>query len=355
MKTLAAPVCAAGLALAAAPGLRRGRRRAARTWPAPSPRPSQLSAVRARAIIAPSSPPCARSDWAGAAGRLDGMRAGAAARSRPGDALHHAGLAAGRARAADASCSPARPICRRPTTSPASPARAAPRACPICPTRSGSTASPASRAAPARAPIRGDAVADALEPLIQPADPRRPAGRGRGAARHPHRRAVRRGAHRLPAAHRLGLLSSTATTPTRAGSPTSARSGPTEYAIHAEWVAGLAAWRMGDYAAAADAFRHRRQRARPTSSWPPPAIIGRRAPTPPAAIPSASRRGCSAAARLGETFYGLLAQSALGMRQRAGRHDHLHRERLARAVAACATSAPRSRSPRSARTSSPPT
>ena len=38
-------------------------------------------------------------NWAGAAGRLDGMANGPLARPRPGDALHHAELAPGRARA----------------------------------------------------------------------------------------------------------------------------------------------------------------------------------------------------------------------------------------------------------------
>ena len=96
----------------------------------------------------------------------------AAARRRPRDALHHAGLAPGRARAARSICSPARPICRRPATSPGSPARAAPRACPICPTPGASYGLPgqprraraAHRSAAMRSPTRSSRL---IQPLIR--------------------------------------------------------------------------------------------------------------------------------------------------------------------------------------------
>ena len=137
-----------------------------------------------------------------------------------------------------------------------------------------------SRRRPARAPAPA-------------ADPRRPCGRGRGAAHQPQRRAHRRGAHRLPAAHRLGLFPQRRWTPTRGRIADLARTGPTEYAVNAEWVSGLAAWRMGDYARRRRPLRLGRPALERRGADRRRPIIGRRAPTPPAAIPSGSRRGCA--------------------------------------------------------------
>ena len=74
-------------------------------------------------------------------------------------------------------------------------------------------------------------------------------------------------------------------TATRAGWPKPARSGATEWALHADWVAGLAAWRMARLCRRRRPFRQRRRPLDRLSSSSPPAITGRRAPTPPAAVP----------------------------------------------------------------------
>ena len=187
------------------------------------------------------------------------------------------------------------------------------------------------------------------------ADPRRPAGRGRGPARQPDRRAVRRGAHRLPAAHRLGLLSERQRPrraadrrprphrpdricdPRRMGRPASPPGG---------WaIMPPPAEHFGNVGAPLD----RRRAAAAGHYW------AARADTA-GGRPERVQARLRTAARLGETFYGLLAQSALGMRRPPGRSwTTFTDERLARARRHAATSAPRSRSPRSARTSSPPT
>ncbi|HEX8534603.1 MAG TPA: lytic transglycosylase domain-containing protein [Allosphingosinicella sp.] len=93
-----------------------------------------------------------------------------------------------------------------------------------------------------------------------------------------------------------------------------ARSGVGEWTLQAEWVAGLAAWRMGDCKAAADNF----------------AMVGARATDPELnaagnywAARSDMRCGrpervqprLRTAARLTETFYGLLAAGALGVKK----------------------------------------
>lgn len=93
-----------------------------------------------------------------------------------------------------------------------------------------------------------------------------------------------------------------------------ARHGPTEWGLHAEWVSGLAAWRMGDCEAAAERFGAVGGR----SSDPELSAAGNywaaRADTA-CARPERVQARLRTAARAGETFYGLLAQSALGIRQ----------------------------------------
>src|SRR6185295_7268540 len=92
-----------------------------------------------------------------------------------------------------------------------------------------------------------------------------------------------------------------------------ARSGPTEHAIHAEWVSGLAAWRMGDYAAAAEHFGDVATRSTDPELNAAGHYWAARADTA-GAHPERVQAHLRAAARMSETFYGLIAQSALGLR-----------------------------------------
>ena len=93
-----------------------------------------------------------------------------------------------------------------------------------------------------------------------------------------------------------------------------ARSGVGEWVIHAIWVSGLANWRLGDCSAAAGAFAT--VAARSTDQeltaaghyWAARADMACRRP-------ERVQAQLRSAARLGETFYGLLATRALGLRQ----------------------------------------
>jgi soluble lytic murein transglycosylase-like protein len=88
--------------------------------------------------------------------------------------------------------------------------------------------------------------------------------------------------------------------------------GPTEWAIMCDWVAGLAAWRMSDFDAAARSFASVASRssdyelAAAGHFWASRADVA-------SGHPERAQGRLEAAARLGETFYGLLAQSALGI------------------------------------------
>ncbi len=92
----------------------------------------------------------------------------------------------------------------------------------------------------------------------------------------------------------------------------SAQTGVGEWAVHADWVVGLACWRQRDYAAANAAFR--RVTARTDDSelqaagyfWAARADMARGAPQ----LVQAQLR---TAARMPETFYGMLASQALGI------------------------------------------
>ncbi|HZG44728.1 MAG TPA: lytic transglycosylase domain-containing protein, partial [Allosphingosinicella sp.] len=94
-----------------------------------------------------------------------------------------------------------------------------------------------------------------------------------------------------------------------------ARQGPGDWALQAEWVAGLAAWQIGDCTAAENSFL----------------TVGRRAGDPELAAaghywasraalrcrhPERVQAHLRAAARSEETFYGLLAETALGLRSK---------------------------------------
>jgi soluble lytic murein transglycosylase-like protein len=309
MKTLAGLAAAAGLALAAAPALAEddvdARPNLARAFAAPS----QLSASERdtyRAIFAALR----AGDWAGAAGRLDGMRPGALhdvgramLYTMPGSPrveleplaqllgrapdLPQADALARLARARGAESLPSLPDARRLYGLPGQPRRARPRN------------------------IRGDAVADALEPLIRPLIRDNQAAEAealletRIAELSDEARTAFR--QRIAWAYYLADNDRDARRIAEA-----ARSGPTEYAILAEWVAGLAAWRMGDYPAAAEHFNVVASRSTDVELAAAGQFWAARADTA-GGRPERVQARLQTAARLSETFYGLLAQSALGM------------------------------------------
>jgi soluble lytic murein transglycosylase-like protein len=90
------------------------------------------------------------------------------------------------------------------------------------------------------------------------------------------------------------------------------RTGTSDYAIQAEWVAGLAAWRMGEYDDAARHFADVAARSSDVELAAAGHYWAARADTA-GGHPERVQGRLRAAARFGETFYGLLAQSALGM------------------------------------------
>ena len=93
-----------------------------------------------------------------------------------------------------------------------------------------------------------------------------------------------------------------------------ARQGPGDWAVLGEWVAGLAAWRLGDCASASQSFQTVARRSGDTELiaaghyWASRADLrcGR---------PERVQHHLRAAAMQEETFYGLLAESALGVRR----------------------------------------
>ena len=103
-----------------------------------------------------------------------------------------------------------------------------------------------------------------------------------------------------------------------------ARTGTGGWTLPAEWLAGLAAWRMRDCAAAATAFATVAARATDAEFaagghyWAARAdMMCRR--------PQNVQPRLRAAAVMGESFYGLLAQSALGIQPKAARRLHDYR------------------------------
>lgn len=272
--------------------------------------PSQLSASERenyRLIFAALR----SSDWAGAAGRLDEMRPGllhdiarAQLYTMPGSPRVEAGpLVLLLNRAPDLPQAPALarlastrgvqtlpsvPEARRLYGLPGQPRRARPR------------------------PVRGDAVADQLEPLISPLirDDKPVEAEALLATRSAE----------LTSEARISFQQRIAWVYYLNGDNQNARriadlcrTGSSDFAIQAEWVAGLAAWRTGDYA---DATAHFADVAVRTTDvelaaaghyWAARADMA-------GGHPERVQARLRTAARLGETFYGLLAQSALGMR-----------------------------------------
>jgi len=250
-------------------------------------------------------------DWAGAAGRLDGMQSGplhdlarAMLYTMPGSPrvesgplteliarapeLPQADDLARLARARGAESLPELPQAQRFYGLAGQPRRARPR------------------------PIRGDAVADQLEPLIQPLirDDRPVEAEALLNTRIAELSDEARTAFQQRIAWVYYLNGYDADTRRIADL---ARNGPTEHALHAEWVSGLAAWRMGDFAAAAEHFNDVASRSTDIELAAAGHYWAARADTA-GARPERVQAHLRSAARLGETFYGLLAQSALALR-----------------------------------------
>ncbi|MDB5699579.1 MAG: lytic transglycosylase protein [Alphaproteobacteria bacterium] len=91
-----------------------------------------------------------------------------------------------------------------------------------------------------------------------------------------------------------------------------ARAGIGEWVLQAEWLAGLAAWRMHDYDAAAGNFATVAARATEVELSAAGHYWAARADMA-GAHPERVQARLRTAARMNETFYGMLAQSALGI------------------------------------------
>ncbi|HYN45437.1 MAG TPA: lytic transglycosylase domain-containing protein [Allosphingosinicella sp.] len=310
MKALTRLLCAAGLVIAAAPALAEDDvppGRAARAFAAPA-QLTQSERDNYRAVFAALQ----AQDWAGVAGRLDGMREGplhdlarallytmpgsprvelqplASLLSRAPD-LPQAEDLVRLARARGAESLPELPDARRLSYLGGQPRRARPRS------------------------IRGDAVGDALEPLVQPLirDDRPIEAEALLNSRIAELSDETRTAFQQRIAW-VYYLNGNDRDARRIADL--ARTGPTEYALHAEWVSGLAAWRMGDYAAAAGHFSTVGARSTDVEFSAAGHYWAARADTA-GAHPERVQARLRTAARMSETFYGLLAQSALGIRQ----------------------------------------
>lgn len=310
MKTLTRLLCAAGLVIAATPALAADEvqaDRSSRAFAAPA-QLSQSERDNYRAIFTALS----AQDWAGAAGRLDGMRSGplhdvarALLYTMPGTPrvelqpltdllgraveLPQAADLARLARARGAENLPELPDTQRLVGLAGQPRRARPRQ------------------------IRGDAVADALEPLIQPLI--RDDQPFEAEALLGTRIAELSDEARTAFQQRIAwvyYLNGNDRDARRIADL--AREGPTEYALHADWVSGLASWRMGDYAAAAAHFGTVGARSTDVELSAAGHYWAARADTA-GARPERVQAHLRTAARQSETFYGLLAQSALGTRQ----------------------------------------
>lgn len=100
-----------------------------------------------------------------------------------------------------------------------------------------------------------------------------------------------------------------------------ARGGVGEWALQGEWVAGLAAWRLDDCNAAANSFAAVGQRATDPELNAAGHYWAARADMK-CGKPERVQARLRAASRLNETFYGLLAASALGIKKPIA--DQLH-------------------------------
>jgi soluble lytic murein transglycosylase-like protein len=102
-----------------------------------------------------------------------------------------------------------------------------------------------------------------------------------------------------------------------------ARAGSGEWALHGAWVSGLAAWKLDDCRAAADAFGSVAGRSSDVELAAAGHYWAARADTM-CARPERVQSQLRSAARHKETFYGMLAARALGIKARdhAGLHDY---------------------------------
>jgi soluble lytic murein transglycosylase-like protein len=167
--------------------------------------------------------------------------------------------------------------------------------------------------------IRGDAVADALEPVIapllvndQPYEAEAQFTPQRELLSEEARTAFQQ---RIAWVYYLNGYTQDARRIAEEGAR-----GVTEWAVHSQWVAGLAAWRMNDFDGAGQHFRAVASRSGDVELAAAGNFWAARADTA-GNHPQRVQPELQAAARSGETFYGLLAQSALGMRQRPAELD----------------------------------
>jgi soluble lytic murein transglycosylase-like protein len=102
-----------------------------------------------------------------------------------------------------------------------------------------------------------------------------------------------------------------------------ARVGPGEWSLHAAWVSGLASWRINDCRAAAEAFSAVGNRSSDIEMIAAGHYWAARADTV-CAKPERVQSQLRSAARHKETFYGMLAARALGIKTRdyTGLHDY---------------------------------
>ena len=93
-----------------------------------------------------------------------------------------------------------------------------------------------------------------------------------------------------------------------------ARRGSGEWVAHSDWVSGLASWRLGECGPAGEAFRSVAARSADQELSAAGHYWAARADTA-CRHPERVQAHLRSAARMGETFYGLLAARALGLRQ----------------------------------------
>jgi soluble lytic murein transglycosylase-like protein len=93
---------------------------------------------------------------------------------------------------------------------------------------------------------------------------------------------------------------------------TLARSGTGDWAVQASWIAGLAAWRAGDYVIAADAFDAVAGRSNDSETIAAGFFWAARSNNAAGRIDRAPAQ-LRGAARLSETFYGMLASASIGL------------------------------------------
>lgn len=99
-----------------------------------------------------------------------------------------------------------------------------------------------------------------------------------------------------------------------------AQTGSGEWRVHADWVAGLSAWRLGDYAGAQVAFQNVGRMAADVDLraaglyWASRADIAARRP-------DLVEARLQTASQYGDTFYGMLAREALGLADRRPASD----------------------------------